>query len=437
MIDFLKIAIFDPKLIDQVWNNPLLEYLGEEKKRITEETRKDEIVVTNKKLYLNLIFEKHLNFLLIKGSIHYFFNDGIHNANDFSFINSIETILILSAKFKLDLSKCIIQNIEFGLNILPETDIKEIIKSLKFHERNEFNKDPELQYSKRSQKYNSNGIGNSYKVFKAYAKGQQKFNGITYADPNTLRNEVRSKQSKYFNKLGIYTLLDLTKPEIYLILSNELIKEFEKILILEKQLLGKLRKLDKFLNQDFWEDCINGHRNMFAKQKKIYFKLLNGFPETIHSELKQLIKSKLDLFTTELKTGAISTTSTEGLKVQFPKSIRKEYAPIHTSCLVTGLPIYNQQPGTMNLTAKGIKWYFEHEPETYKNKLESLLTEKWKTLHTGEPIEIYFTEIHHQIRNRKLNPKNNFKRDLKNLENKGLKLFPTIDLLPPAKLELI
>jgi hypothetical protein len=86
---------------------------------------------------------------------------------------------------------------------------------------------------------------------------------------------------------------------------------------LEKQLHGMEKKLDKFLDSDFWENCLNGHRNMFANQKKIYFELLNHYPETIHSELKQLIKSKLDLFAKELKSSAISTGLKKPEVVQF------------------------------------------------------------------------------------------------------------------------
>lgn len=433
MIDGIKIVIFDPELILRVWNNPLLEYYSEEQRRIT----KDELKETTTRSYKNLLFVKHTNCLIIKGSIHVFFNNGLHNANDFSFVASIATIHLLTEKLDLDLSKCIIQNLEFGLNILPETDVKNIINWLKYHERNEFYKDPELQYSKRSQKYDKDSKANHYKVIKAYAKGIQEFDGITYADPNTLRFEVRSKQAKYFNKLGIYTLADLLKPEIYLTLAIELLKEFDNILLLEKGFQGINKKLDKYLNPDLWENCINGHRNLFAKQKQSYFKVLNNYPGNIHSELKNLIKTKLDLFSKELKTGAISTTITERKQVQFPKYIRMESAPIHSKCIVTCLAIHDQQPGSKYITEKGVKWYYENEPETYEKRLKSLLTDKWLIRHCGEPIQVYFAEIYHQIRNRALNPKHNIKRDYANLERKGLKLFSTLDLLPPEKLRLL
>jgi hypothetical protein len=101
------------------------------------------------------------------------------------------------------------------------------------------------------------------------------------------------------------------------------------------------------------------------------------------------------------------------------------------------LQIHNQQPGTNNLTEKGVKWYFENELETYKNELEILLTQKWLNKHRGEPIKNYFTEIYHMIRNKDRNPKNNPRNNTKNsfnkLESKGLKLFATMDYINPAK----
>ena len=435
MTDGIKIVIFDPELILRVWNNPLLEYFSEEQRRIT----KDELKETQTRSYRNLRFIKHTNCLIIIGSIHTFFNDGLHNANDFSFVNSIATIQILIDQFNLDSSKCIIQNIEFGLNILPQTEVKNIVNWLKYHEKNEFYKDPGLQYSKRSQKYNTDGKANNYKVIKAYAKGIEKFNGITYAEPNTLRFEVGSKQAKYFNRLGICTLADLLKPEIYLTLATELAKEFDNILLLEKGFQGIDNKLDKFLNPDFWENCINGSRNQFAKQKQSYFNLLNNFPGNIHSEIKNLLKAKLDFFSEELKTGAISTGLTQRKKVQFPQYLSMEYAPIHSKCIVTGLPIHNQRPGTKYVGHKSIKWYYENKPETYEKQLKSLLTDKWLRLNFGKPIQAYFDEIYHQIRNRALDPKHNPRNNAKRAIKKILSypaLFDSMPFIRPEKMEL-
>lgn len=403
MLDFLKIAIFDSVSIERIWNNPLLEYNSEKKCRISV----DEIRTSKTRTYKSLVFEKHANCLFIKGSIHYLFNDGVHNANDFSFVNSIKTVSYLAEKFDLDLTSCIIQNLEYGLNFLPKEDVKNIITWTEYHDKNEFYKDPTLQYSKRSHSYNKNFKANNYKFIKAYAKGLQKFDGKTYADPNTMRFEIGSKISKYFNPFGIYTLADLLKPEIYYSLADELIEEWGNVLILEKGLQGKEKNLDKRLNSDFWADCLNSYRNKFATEKKKYSKLVNPYPENIHSDVKSKLKSKLALFTKELKSSAISTGLKKSEVVQFPQYIKVESAPV---CKVTGIDISMQKGNSRFLSTAGLRLLKENDPEKYIELRQSFLPRTGISgLHTRhEPDEI--THIAKQIRNEYHNRRRFFDR---------------------------
>jgi hypothetical protein len=110
-------------------------------------------------------------------------------------------------------------------------------------------------------------------------------------------------------------------------------------------------------------------------------------------------------------------------------------------CPITNLPMKNQRPGTKYLTSKGVQWYYENEPEIYRSKLETLLTEKWKQKNLNESKEIWFEEIAHKIRcklsNPRRNPVNNTKKSYRNIEQKGLKFWPTLELVNPEKLELI
>ncbi|OFX58612.1 MAG: hypothetical protein A2066_10435 [Bacteroidetes bacterium GWB2_41_8] len=403
MIDFLKIAIFDSVQIERIWNNPLLEYCSEKKRRITE----DEIRTSKTKIYRNLVFEKYANSLYIKGSIHAFFNDGIHNANDFSFVYSINTILHLAKTLDLDLTKCFIQNIEFGLNILPIETVKNIINWLKYHERNEFFKDPELQYSKRSQSYTKNYKANNYKVIKAYAKDIQPFNGKTYEHHNTMRIEIKSKETKYFKHFGIYKLTDLIKPEIYLALSDELIKEWDNVLILEKGLQGEEKKLDKYLNSDFWENCLNEYRNKFASEKKKYSEIVNHYPENIHSDIKNKLKSKLDLFAKELKSSAISKGIQDVKVVQFPKSIRMESAPI---CLITGVDISMQKKDSRFLSTTGLRWLKDNDPCQYQIISKCFLPNHGVILNHTKYEQNEISHIAKQIRNEYHNRRRYFDR---------------------------
>lgn len=436
MIDFIKIALYNPELILKVWNNKELIFKSAEKRRFN-----DEIKDKHTKTFNGLTFTLFDERLEITGSLHKFFNDGIHNTNDFSFLSCVQIVRKLEDILKLELNNCFIVNIEFGLNLIASKSVKDIVTWLKFHERNEFRNFPELQYAKQAGTFKGGKI-NTYKTIKAYAKGLEPFGGKYYGDPNTFRIEVKSKQSKYIRKLGIKTLSDLLNPTVYGTLSNEIIKEWNNVLILESSLLKNDKKLNKYSSTDFWEESLQEYRNKFSNDKNRFFKLLKSYPENIHSEISNLIKTKLESFKNEFKNGAISTPhlySGKNKNGAISNYVNMESAQQRNSyCIITGLQIYNQQPGTKNLTEKGVKWYFENEPETYKNELEILLTQNWLNKHRGEPLKNHFAEIYHMIRNKDRNPKNNTrnntKKSFRNIENKGYyKLWPTLDYVNPEK----
>src|SRR5690606_4736227 len=122
MIDFIKIKITDEALINEVWNNNLLIYEGKSEKRFDDELKE---LIT--KSYKNLYFTKFNNRLEIKGSLHYYFNAGIHNADDFYIADCIDTIIEIETIFNLDLNKCYLINLEYGVNINPKILVSDLI----------------------------------------------------------------------------------------------------------------------------------------------------------------------------------------------------------------------------------------------------------------------------------------------------------------------
>jgi hypothetical protein len=438
MIDFLKISIRDQELMNTVWENPNLIFQSDEDRRF-----KDEIRTIRKKFYNELTFTLYADRLEITGSLHKYFNHGIHNANDFSFIDSVNVIRELEDLFSLDTKKCIVENLEFGLNVIPDESVKKLVVWLKFHERNEFRYYPELQFAKQSGSYQRNGKINTYKIIKAYAKGLQQFAGQTYGDPNTFRFEVRTKQTKYIRKMEIATLDDLTNLDAYSNLGSELLKEWNSVLLMDKS-LPETNKTAKYQSLDFWETCLNEYRNKFSTQRKKYFKLLENFPDNLYHKIKQLFEKKLKSFEMEYKkSGTISTRllNNEKNKSGAISSYVKDESALSIICIVTGHEIKHPAPGKKYLTISDIKFYYEHDGETYTKKLESLLTRKWKNRNQGEPLETWFDEICHKIRcklsNERRNPTNNTKRSFKNIESKGLILWPTEELADRKKLALL
>lgn len=272
MIDFIKIKITDEALINQVWNNEILVYEGKSEKRFD-----DEIKELFSKSYKNLYFTKFQNRLEIKGSLHYFFNDGSHNANDFNIYDCIGTIVQIKELLKLDLNKCKLINLEYGVNINPIIKVDELVQNLIYHEKRQFTR-PTIHFNYKI-------AGNeAYKQVKAYDKSVQFPNHCK----NTFRFEVKTKQAKFINSLDIFTLQDLTDNICYKNLINSLLNEWDNVLLFDKSKAIN----DKFFNTNFWEDILkNGNRNKFNNQKKFYYKKLGT--DNLHYNIKQIIERKI------------------------------------------------------------------------------------------------------------------------------------------------
>lgn len=272
MIDFVKIKITDEALINQVWSNEILEYDGKSEKRFNDELK--ELV---KKKYKNLYFTKYQDRIEISGSLHYFFNNGIHNSNDFSVKDCINTIMQIRDLFMLDLEKCKLINLEYGVNIIPSIDVEDLVHNIMYHDKRQFTRPTKHFYYKIA--------GNeAYKHVKAYNKSVQ-FPSLC---DNTFRFEVKSKQSKYINSLELFTLNDLAVTGTYNRLMEELIKEWDNVLLFDLS-----KNIDKkYLNTYFWEDILkNGCRNKFNNQKKRYYDKLGN--NNLHSQIRKTLIQKM------------------------------------------------------------------------------------------------------------------------------------------------
>lgn len=300
-IDFLKIFVKDLDLISRLQTNPLLEWLQSREglSHIEKEAQEGIIKATTTKVYKGIVFCFKEDSLIIYFKPHYYYNDNKHNANDFSVnacINVIREFLrVLSLENEGD--QLIVQNIEFGLNVLSPIKIEDLITFLAYHKKNEFRTDVGLLYSKKSYSLSKNGKASKYLSLKAYAKGLQ---FPEYADPDSFRFELKSQESRKINSLGIFNINDLLKPDVYTTLAEELIQRFDEVLILDSSVkLDKLEpkkrlKLVEMLNTHFWYKQLQKTRNTFNASKKTYFNLLNTAGYNIHNDLRKILLSKVE-----------------------------------------------------------------------------------------------------------------------------------------------
>lgn len=327
-VDFIKSQTRCQKTINHFENHTLLLWVSETEKLLFGDI---EIITTHKiKKYKGIYFAFHPNRLDIYFKPHYYFNNNLHNANDFYVRDCIKTILEFREIFEIDLLQLKIVNIEFGVNIIAPVDVKDLLDLIIYHDKNKFHTDVGLPYSKRSYKPQKDGTANEYKIIKAYAKGIQQ---PEYCNKNTFRFEVKSKESKYINQLGIHTLNDLLKKEVYNKLAEKINEEFNKLLILDtitnfKNLNVKDQKtIEMYNNPLVWNKIIkNPYRNNFCNHKNTYLSLINKVEHNLKNQMQKLISEKLDT----LKKGAISTANKKTKYVQFPLYISVETAQNNT-----------------------------------------------------------------------------------------------------------
>ena len=313
MIDFLKILVLDRNCIERLYKHPLLtDYSAKVK---YESAKYSYRKAKYTKEYKGIFFK----FFTANGKItkleilikpHYYFNGGIHNANDFTAQEAINTLTEIISLFNLPAEILYIINLEFGVNIQTPYPSSRVILFVQYHGRNIFqNSSDNLKYSKIAFKPKKDGTANEYKMIKFYDKYIQY---PEYALPNTLRFEVKSKESKYAKEqAGIKTLADLLNPETYDKLGNILLAEWDKVLILDRfnepnNLNDKEKeRLRKYLDPITWDEYQQGSKNLFNKHKRQYNELLDKTGQNIHKVIKTIMREKITQLTEPARTTII------------------------------------------------------------------------------------------------------------------------------------
>lgn len=361
--------------------------------------------------------------LEINVSPHYHFNQYRHNGNDFTPLQAIKTIsdiltyLGIKQREYNELNVC---NIEFGLNIIPGADTKDLINGLYFYKKTPFTiPDTKKPYFKKTDATN-------YKQIKAYAKGLQFLDVPQYGiNPNTFRFEVKSKQAKNICKYGINTATDLLNLESHNRLGQILLDEWEQVLLINLGLksneLNALKR-DEVLfvknvkSIDFWSGL---YRVKFARSKDKYHTIL-GKKNNLHYLIKlQIIDKLFDLQNvtnsiqkTTINRGILKNDKTTSQLINLENVTDLQNNKV---CLVTNLNISMQKKGSKFLCVKGLKYYKENQPETYQELTEKYLTEKQK----GKSFDRQNYFIAHNIRNAKTNLQHNPKYSRKRFEKRN------------------
>ncbi len=196
----------------------------------------------------------------VRGSLHKYFNNGKHNANDFSFDNLLTVINELHQKFSIDPKTSSLRNVEFGVNITTPISVKEVLKNLVCYGSYTFGtlKIEGVTVGKK--------IDRQKNVLKIYDKGKQ-YKKEVY---NLARIEIAVRKMVFLKPHGINKLSDL-------------------------QNINKVEPLGKLLST-YWQDVIYYDKVVnwkqlteFERKKLLYYATPRNWSEF---DIKQRYRAK-------------------------------------------------------------------------------------------------------------------------------------------------
>lgn len=367
----------------------------------------------------------------LKGSLHKYWFNG-ENWPDYHLSDIRATILELSETFSFDPETSPINFLEIGVNIPLESDPTRLIKCFVLYRNTSFER----------LRVTGKGFGKIAETqqfaIKVYNKSMQY--GLSF---HLLRFEIKILKTEFLKRYGIdkLSLADLCNPKIYDTFLTILLDVLTGILVYDPNikpdkitdLQGReLFSLGRFA--EFWQTIDRRRKH----EKMNRFAEIAG-TNRIKSMLEERIVRKWKSLNDPDKLTSFHKEQNKSLDGQINPTI-KSYSV--RTCQTTNLVLPDiQKPHSKYLSSKGVQWYFENNHDIYQNILFPVLTEKWLRKNELSPIEKFFDEIAHQLRNRDRNPhnnpRNNTKTSYRRIENKGYKLFPTRELIRPDKLALI
>lgn len=238
--------------------------------------------------------------LLIEGSLHKYYNDGKHNYDDFTYDKLQFALNNFSDQFQIELTDCILQNIEFGVNIVSLIQALLFQQGLISHRNTPF-KRISLENADYYQVVHPDNF-----FIKIYDKAKQ-YRAKGYPIPNEiLRYELKYvKMESVIEPLKekglIYkkflTLNDLLNMDILNALGEMLISKLDEVLFYDHTIFlenpDNIQKLNiaNWQNPVYWE---NLDRRKKHKETQKLNDLTDKYSDHIKTKTINLVKDKLE-----------------------------------------------------------------------------------------------------------------------------------------------
>ncbi|MCH3881180.1 hypothetical protein [Tenacibaculum aquimarinum] len=280
-------------------------------------------------------YKNEMQELTVRGSIHTFYNNGLHNANRLTFEQFKTSLDKYTSIFGIDLTKCKLLPLENGTNLYLNNfknhiyNVDEIIENTICVKRNMFNRNAGIDTSLIS------GTSKNEVRIKFYSKSADYPKYCT----DTLRTEDKLSKIRGLNKKGIVFVSDLYNIKNHIILLEKHLENVSNIVLFDYTI--KMPKKSKYLkiinelkNPNYWKKLIKNCKNSKEYNTKYNekVKLLNSLSKRYGTNLLQNIiqetekQSLKDLGVCNFSTFKISKTLKNALFVK-PKN-----APLYIWC---------------------------------------------------------------------------------------------------------
>lgn len=327
--------------------------------------------------------------IYISGSLHKFYNGGLHNHNQFSESQYLDVLSQLKETFRITPENIYIQCLEYGVNVKPPIKTNDILNNLIQHKNQDF----EQKISNDRGKYLQ--CEHSQYIIKVYNKAKQ-----YKLKDEVLRIEIKQTNWSNYRKQSITTLHDFNNVDKSIFVSY-LLEKWNEIVLFDPT-NREVGQWIKYSNINFW-------RSLDPKSDKTKF--------THKTRLKELNKSKGRDIQTLINDQIINTIN------QLQGVRNYNFSTNQRVCKLTGVNISMQRNDSFLLSHGGLYHLLHNDKKTFERISKLFLTSNWTTSSIDKKVK----EIAHNIRAKYTHRKRKYKGQqttmFEPLEGKELQLY--------------
>ncbi|CAM4091944.1 hypothetical protein [Gillisia limnaea] len=369
MVDFVKLLIkdYDPLKLEGNRYLDFYDNINLETGEIKTINKKGKRVTPHKQAYY-----KDLDFriyetgtITIAGSLHKYYNAGGHNYNDFDFNAFLGVLKDLQKKFNLDLNKCILRQLEVGINVVPPKPTNEILEYSFLHKTTPF----EFKYNSDEGKYLQ--AKHSQYIIKFYNKYLH-YKKAFLVETEIMRFEIKYTKMKKVNAKGIFTLQDLADKGLYLF-KEDLLQEWNNVLFYDCTINHKSKVLDNYNNPIYWNRQLQKKsHSAYYKHRRKLSELTANHSENLQEQIRNIMSEKVDFLNgrgtrfDSLYIGSIPVPPLQEIT-----------AKINNVCQVTSLNISMQRDDSFLLSHTGLNYYYKTDKKIFEEVKRKYLSKTW------------------------------------------------------------